>query len=258
MRHTDPRGFPVIAFLGAAATLVVALLFVVALPVAASDDPPDVSYTTVVVAAVTSDDGNPATSFRVTWHDTHDCSDSYNAYVNDIESSAHLGTGTTEVSNVIENSDLRNGLGYWVYAVCGEMYIGRHLPVVGVPEGAGPGRSSAPMPGTHTSEPALTSLSLDVGNLDHSFHKYRFAYVVQDVPDETEQVTVTASARAGNAIKFVDGHGERYIDDCDGWSCQYQYRDGNGNELQVLQDADDDVPGFQINLKENGASFLIH
>ena len=255
MRHTAMRGFPVIAFLGAAATLVVALLFVVALPVAASDDPPDVSYTTVVVAAVTSDDGNPATSFRVTWNDTHDCLEGYNAYVHDIESYEHLGTGATEISNVIENSDLRNGLGYWVYAVCGEMYIGRHLPVVGVPEGV---RSSALMPGTYTSEPALTSLSLDVGNFDHSFHKNRFAYVVQDVPDETEQVTVTASARAGNAIKFVDGHGERYIDDCDGWSCQYQYRDGNGNELQVLQDADDDVPGFQINLKENGASFLIH
>ena len=255
MRHTAMRGFPVIAFLGAAATLVVALLFVVALPVAASDDPPDVSYTTVVVAAVTSDDGNPATSFRVTWNDTHDCLEGYNAYVHDIESYEHLGTGATEISNVIENSDLRNGLGYWVYAVCGEMYIGRHLPVVGVPEGV---RSSALMPGTYTSEPALTSLSLDVGNFDHSFHKNRFAYVVQDVPDETEQVTVTASASAGNAIKFVDGHGERYIDDCDGWSCQYQYRDGNGNELQVLQDADDDVPGFQINLKENGASFLIH
>ena len=114
------------------------------------------------------------------------------------------------------------------------------------------------MPGTYTSEPALTYLGVNVGNLAPSFHKNRFAYVVQEVPDETEQVTVTATARAGNAIKFVDGHGEVSITDCGSIRCQYEYEDGDGNKLEVLQDADEDAPGFQINLKENGASFMIH
>ena len=202
MRHTAMRGFPVIAFLGAAATLVVALLFVVVLPVAASDDPPHVDYITVVLTAVTLDDKR-ATNYRVTWNDTQDCSEVYNAYMRTIGTIRHLGSGSTEISYSFKNSHLHDALGLWFYVLCGEIHDdprlqGRVVSLIGVPEGF--------MLGTYTSEPALTYLGVNVGNLAPSFHKNRFAYVVQEVPDETEQVTVTATARAGNAIKFVDGH----------------------------------------------------
>ena len=72
-----------------------------------------------------------------------------------------------------------------------------------------------PVPGTYSSEPALTELTITPGTLGPAFEKQGFLYSVLDLQNENEQVTLTASAKAGYSISWnpdtdadpnTDGH----------------------------------------------------
>ena len=71
------------------------------------------------------------------------------------------------------------------------------------------------MPGTYSSEPALTSLTVTPGTLGPAFNSYGFLYSVLDVPHTNDQITLNATAKTGYTISWhpaadadpnTDGH----------------------------------------------------
>ena len=71
------------------------------------------------------------------------------------------------------------------------------------------------MPGTYSSEPALTSLTVTPGTLGSAFNSYGFLYSVLDVPHTNDQITLNATAKTAYTISWhpaadadpnTDGH----------------------------------------------------
>ena len=187
--------------------------------------PSPISYITVVIA----DSGTAGSTYTVSWHDTGYCGryrnyevylagkGIYEVYVNNILSTAtsYITLGTTAGTNTQltaseDNFPLSGQRLVQVY--CGDR--GRSVGEVPLPS-ATENSVERPVPGTYSSQPALTSLTVSPGTLGPAFNNYGFLYSVLDVPDSSSQITLNATARSGYTISWdpsqdadanTDGH----------------------------------------------------
>ena len=189
----------------------------------AHDDTPEAysagSYVTVEVAHA----GSAGSSYNVSWDDVRAC---YQEYYVRIErdngggwtSVSKLGTAgrsSSQFSTTLDSFPLgwSSHVGPRILGV----YCGDSARLVGeVPLPSATENSvERPVPGTYSSQPALTSLTVSPGTLGPAFNNYGFLYSVLDVPDSSSQITLNATARSGYTISWdpsedadaeTDGH----------------------------------------------------
>ena len=178
--------------------------------------PSPISYIAVVIA----DSGTAGSTYTVSWHDTKECvgSRKYEVYLTSLRSSgwtslSKLGetaSTNTQLTVSTDNFPLSGQRNLRVY--CGDM--GRTVGEVPLPW-ATENSVERPVPGTYSSQPALTSLTVSPGTLGPAFSNYGFLYSVLDVPYSNNQITMNATARDGYTISWdpsddadanTDGH----------------------------------------------------
>ena len=226
---------------------------------AESDIEPNVGYVTVVVQENNSDPDTPATDFTVTWNDPEECSDGYSAYISGwVGSVLDLGSTDsdgTQIAKTVPQSDLEGGMGYGVEVYCGVRDPSWYIASARVPEY---GPSHFPVPGTYSSEPGLTGLTVTEGSLAPSFHQYRFLHTLEDVPSDAKRITLNATVKAGHSVVFLD-HNVTVMGSCNGSECGFTYEEaGSDNKVEPLKDADEDLDGFQMDLADDQTHFSIH
>ena len=253
-------------------TTVVALVVVFALAsatvaapaLANSEDEPNLrSYITVVVTEDESDPDNVVTRFTITWNDAEDCSAEYNAYFSnglDVAyggDTTHLGSAATDGSQITRSLSNVEGEGiiFDVELYCGTEDSGRLVSSVEIPKAEGSyseDSSRSLVPGTYSSEPPLTALTISHGTLTPAFHSHIEDYTVPDVAQDNNRITVTTTAKTGYTVVLIKDLFGTWIS-CSPWTmllCTEGYQDTYGNEIDPLNDADADAPGFQVDLDE--------
>ena len=220
-------------------------------------------YITGTVTEDTSDPNNVITNFTVTWVDAHVCSTDYNAYlhiVGDAGEVVHLGSATSSGAGITKGlAAVRDNL-YWyrVELYCGTDVAGRWVSRVYIPWS-----ENRPPPGTYSSEPPLSGLSVSHGTLSPSFGSYWFSYNVPDVANDVTRTTITATPKSGYFVEIYESSGGWRGS---GWSrggparpgpnadCQRQAFDSLG-PMPELADADPNTPGFQVDLYD-GVNYI--
>ena len=220
----------------------------------------EVSYITVAVTENTSDPNNIVTNFTVTWSDADDCSTDYNAYLN-IEpgtlpgyetpgSQRHLGSAASDSAQIANGVAGIQGGGFNVELHCGTDGSGRLVSRVDVPFTIG----LRPKPGTYSSEPPLSALSVSHGTLTPAFNSYTSKYNVPDVANEVTRITITATPKEGYAVDHLETAGDWVFPSSvetfgvgGSGDCGRGYSDGNG-PMYERTDADPNTPGFQVEL----------
>ena len=186
------------------------------------DTPDPVDYITVVIA----NSGSAGSTYSVSWNDTGECvgSRKYEVYLTkalDNEWTMHSKLGETANTNTRltvskDNFPMSGQRNLRVY--CGDM--GRTVGEVPLPS-ATEDSVERPVPGTYSSRPALTSLSVSPGTLGAAFKNYGFLYSVLDLPSGDTQITLYATARQDYTISW-----------------------------NPAEDADANTPGHQVDLTE--------
>ncbi len=238
------------------------------------DEPVLVGSVTVVVTQDNSDPDNVITSFAVTWRDYKDCASEYNAYFAThlygvpvigggtyLEGfQIHLGSAASadsEIAKSLSNvQDTSPGFGFEVKVYCGtlESESGRGVSFVYVPQGI----LHRPQPGTHSSEPGLTALTVNPGTLSPEFHNHTVEYTVGDVPNANDMITVTTAVKTGLTVGIIPWDARPIFWLCSPgaggwrWSCSEPYEDED-----TLPDADVDAPGYQLALEEGDNHFAV-
>ncbi len=122
-------------------------------------------------------------------------------------------------------------------------------------------RAYLPKPGTYSTEPGLTVLTVSSGTLTPAFHSQTLNYTVPDVANADGRITLTTTTKADYYnVAFIPGSFYFYIAACShgGQQTSLSYGDGTGNPLYPLTDADANTPGFQMELDEGENVFKIH
>ncbi len=232
-------------------------------------DPLQQGYMTVVVADDLSDADNPATSLTIDFHTTIACSrGDYNAYISNVTDfidgipKRHLGSAASDDVQITSTiSDLQGkGLTFDVEVRCGRD-PGRLSSYVSIPHdesSTSTGSNRRLVPGTYSSEPPLTSLTVSHGALDPTFHSHTTIYTVPDIANANDRMTLTTTAKDGYSIVFVKG-ATYTIHDCPlGGRCTVTYKDADGDSVDPLTDADTDTDGFQVDLDEGENVIMVH
>ena len=199
------------------------------------------------VKAVVTDHGSSGSAFTITWEDAGQCPNWYEAdlfvdtgYLSSIPVKHFIGTsygGQTEISGTVDNTEVINDntssfVSYYVQVTC----IGGFDPISeveiekkswDVPDApvdldtlqlfgyANETKGHKPLPGTYSSEPPLTGLTVTPGTLQPTFDKNGFLYAALDVPNGSDQTTLNATANPGYTISWnpsedadpdTDGH----------------------------------------------------
>ena len=193
--------------------------------------PDPVSYVTVAIA----NSGTTGSTYTISWNDTGDfCRgrlDNYYAYLStELENgwTEYRGLGNTTRTNTqltVSRDDFPMRGQRHVRVYCNELW--RLIGEVPLPS-ATEDSVERPVPGTYSSQPALTSLTVSPGTLGPAFSNYGFLYSVLDVPDSDSQVTLSATARSGYSISW-----------------------------DPSEDADPDIDGHQVDLPERYNSVFI-
>ena len=229
----------------------------------------EVSYITVAVTENRSDPNNIVTNLTVTWSDSNDCSTTYNAYLN-IEpgtrpghetagSQHHLGSAAPDGTKITKGLTGVQGPigGFNVEVYCGTDGSGRLVSRVDIPWSDG-----RPMPGTYSSEPPLSVLSVSHGTLTPAFNSYTSSYTVPDVANDVTQITITATPEEGYFVDLFETSGDGVFaivaysfgpgGPPSGLSadCSRGFSDALG-PLVELTDADPNAPGFQVDLYDD-------
>ena len=185
------------------------------------------SYVTVEI----TDSGSAGSTYTITWNDAGECTSDYRAYLASdywhtyFDSRTRgfrtdqwtryqiLGSTGNENTQIVETLDtfpLRDQRVLRVH--CGD--IGRLVSEVPLPSTT-ENSVERPVPGTYSSEPALTSLTVTPGTLGSAFNSYGFLYSVLDVPHTNDQITLNATAKTAYTISWhpaadadpnTDGH----------------------------------------------------
>ena len=246
-------------------------------PVIAADEgasgqtgPEEVSYITIAVTESTSDADNILTNFTVTWSDSDDCSTNYNAYLN-IEpgtrpghetpgAQVHLGSATSSSTQITNGpTNVQGPLdGFNVEVYCGTEESGRLVSKVYIPWSDG-----RPKPGTYSTEPPLSALSVSHGTLTPAFNSYTASYTIPDVVNDVTRLTITATPKEGYAVDIFEWNGDwvfpfsvELLGIGVGERCIRTYADGRGG-MPELTDADPDTPGFQVDLYDGTTYVMI-
>ena len=228
------------------------------------DEPSELSYLTVVVTEDDSDPDNVVTTFTITWNDAEDCSASYNAYLDGVVGDPiHLGSAASEGEQIA--ASLTNvsaeSMGFDAKLYCGMIGSGRLVDSLWIPEYSTESRAYLPKPGTYSTEPGLTVLTVSSGTLTPAFHSQTLNYTVPDVANADGRITLTTATQADYyTVAFIPGSLYFYISFCShgGQQTSLSYQDDTGNPLYPLTDADANTPGFQMDLDEGENVFVIH
>ena len=234
------------------------------------DEPSELSYLTVVVTEDDSDPDNVFTTFTITWNDAEDCSASYNAYLDGVVGDPiHLGSAASEGEQIA--ASLTNvsaeSIGFVAKLYCGTIGSGRLVDSLWIPEYSRSfdtvpiSRAYLPKPGTYSTEPGLTVLTVSSGTLAPAFHSQTLNYTVPDVANADGRITLTTTTKADYYnVAFIPGSLYFYIASCShgGQQTSLSYQDDTGNPLYPLTDADANTPGFQMELDEGENVFKIH
>ena len=233
------------------------------------DEPSELSYLTVVVTEDDSDPDNVFTTFTITWNDAEDCSASYNAYLDGVVGDPiHLGSAASEGEQIA--ASLTNvsaeSIGFDAKLYCGTIGSGRLVDSLMIPEYSRSfdtvpiSRAYLPKPGTYSTEPGLTVLTVSSGTLTPAFHSQTLNYTVPDVANADGRITLTTTTKADYyTVAFIPGSLYFYISSCShgGQQTSVSYQDDTGNPLYPLTDADANTPGFQMELDEGENVFKI-
>ena len=234
------------------------------------DEPSELSYLTVVVTEDDSDPDNVFTTFTITWNDAEDCSASYNAYLDGVVGDPiHLGSAASEGEQIA--ASLTNvsaeSLGFDAKLYCGTIGSGRLVDSLWIPEYSRSfdtvpiSRAYLPKPGTYSTEPGLTVLTVSSGTLTPAFNSQTLNYTVPDVANADGRITLTTTTKADYyTVAFIPGSLYFYSFFCShgGQQTSLSYQDDTGNPLYPLTDADANTPGFQMDLDEGENVFKIH
>ena len=233
------------------------------------DEPSELSYLTVVVTEDDSDPDNVVTTFTITWNDAEDCSASYNAYLDGVVGDPiHLGSAASEGEQIA--ASLTNvsaeSIGFDAKLYCGTIGSGRLVDSLMIPEYSRSfdtvpiSRAYLPKPGTYSTEPGLTALTVSSGTLTPAFHSQTLNYTVPDVANADGRITLTTTTKADYyTVAFIPGSLYFYSFVCShgGQQTSVSYQDDTGNPLYPLTDADANTPGFQMELDEGENVFKI-
>ena len=225
-----------------------------------------VSYITVAVTEDTSDPNNIVTNFTVTWSDSEACSTNYNGYLN-VKPSTRPGHETTGSqhhlgSTASDGTQMTKGLtgvqgaveGFNVEVYCGTDSSGRMVSRVAVPWSDG-----RPKPGTYSSEPPLSAMSVSQGTLTPTFNSYTSRYTVPDVANNVTRITITATPKDGYSVDLFETSGDGVFAliaySIGPWGppsglspdCGRSMSDTLGPLIE-LTDADPNTPGFQVDM----------
>ena len=154
-------------------------------------------YVTVVVADDLSDPDNPGSSLDITFYPNYPPSytctrGGFNAYISnwldDFSGIAprHLGsaaTDATQITGTISNL-AGEGLVFDVEVFCGTDTTGLLVSWAKVPHDKSSTSTESNrrlVPGTYSSEPPLTSLTVSSGALSPTFHSHTFTYTAPDL-----------------------------------------------------------------------------
>ena len=225
-------------------------------------------YVTVVVADDLSDPDNPGSSLDITFYPNYPpnytCTrGDFNAYVSNWLDDfsgipkRHLGSAATDDTHQITStiSNLAGeGLVFDVEVFCGTDTTGLLVSWAKVPHDKSSTSTESNrrlVPGTYSSEPPLTSLTVSSGTLSPTFHSHTFTYTAPDLTNAENRVTITTTAKPSYSItfiKFVTAYsGELHCPWASG-VCTVTWRDSSNNVVDFLTDADPDTDGFQIDL----------
>ena len=190
------------------------------------ETPDPISHVTVNIA----DSGSAGSTYTVTWNDAGRCTRDYRAYlaagVGPFEFDRYTGIyeqlwGTYRTLGIVDkgSTQLVKTLDEFPFSgqrtlqvFCGDR--GRLVSQVPLPSRT-ENSIERPVPGTYSSEPALTSLTVSPGTLGPAFANHGFLYAVLDVPYDDSQITLNAAAKAGYTISWdpsndadpnTDGH----------------------------------------------------
>ena len=221
------------------------------------------SYITIVVSEDDSDPDNVVTGFAITWNDAEDCIADYTAYLDGVL----LGSANSESEQIAKSltNVQAESLGFSAKMYCGADDSGRLLSGVWIPEysrsfnTAPPSHAYMPVPGTYSTEPSLTVLTVSSGTLTPTFERHTLKYSVPDVTNTVSRITFTTTPKDGYSVVFIEEHVTAMLSLCSGSGfCNTSYGDGSGNSLYPLTDADADTPGFQADLDEGENLFTVH
>ncbi len=234
------------------------------------------SYITVEVTEDYSDPINIVTNFAITWSDTAVCSVDYNAYLNikpstltgdETEGSQlHLGSAASDGAQITAGlTGVQGGVrGFDVELYCGTDGSGRLVSRVVIP-----GEYTRPKPGTYSSEPPLSALSVSHGTMTPTFQGGTSRYTVPDVANAETRITITATPKEGNFVKFFEGADSPVIGlIVDAWGlgprpsglsedCSRGFGDYYGPLIEMT-DADPDTPGLQVDLYDDKSYVWVH
>ena len=221
------------------------------------------SYLTVVVTEDDSDPDNVVSTFTITWNDAEDCSASYNAYLDGVVGDRiHLGSAASEGEQIA--ASLTNvsaeSMGFDAKLHCGTIGSGRLVDNIWIPEYYRSSRNYPPKPGTYSTEPGLTVLTVSSGTLTPAFHSQTLNYTVPDVANADGRITLTTTTKADYYnVAFIPGSLYLRFSVCShgGQETSLGYQDDTGNPLYPLTDADANTPGFQIELDEGENVFKV-
>ena len=196
----------------------------------------------------------------VSWSDPGNCSSDYNLYLavtptdNDAETArTHLGSaasGSDEATQAISHEIpvFPSGVSR-VPIVEVELYCGEYEAsslVSSTRLAMGPFNLRE---GTYSSAP-LTALTISSGTLSPSFDRGIHRYAAE-VPSDTEAITLEPAVLTGFFTDFVKNPVWGIVSGCWGGplrgTCIYGYGDGTTTGI-ILNDADEDTDGFQIDL----------
>ena len=230
------------------------------------------SYITVEVTEDYSDPINIVTNFAITWNDADVCSVDYNAYLNikpstltgdeAEESQLHLGSAASDGAQMTAGlTGVQGGFrGFDVELYCGTDGSGRLVSRVVIP-----GEYTRPKPGTYSSEPPLSALSVSHGTMTPTFKGGTSYYTVPDVANAETRITITATPKEGYFVEFLEGSDSLVLSflvtsgSISGLSadCGRSHTDYYG-PLVELTDADPDTPGFQVDLYDDESYLWVH
>ena len=234
------------------------------------------SYITVEVTEDYSDPINIVTNFTITWSDAAVCSVDYNAYLNikpstrtgdETEGSQlHLGSAASDGAQITAGlTGVQGGVrGFDVELYCGTDGSGRLVSRVVIP-----GEYTRPKPGTYSSEPPLSALSVSHGTMTPTFQGGTSRYTVPDVANAETRITITATPKEGNFVKFFEGADSPVIGlIVDAWGlgprpsglsedCSRGFGDYYGPLIEMT-DADPDTPGLQVDLYDDKSYVWVH
>ena len=172
------------------------------------------SYITVVVREDTSGPNDIISNFTVIWSDSDDCSTDYNAYLNIYPETGlghetpgnqlHLGSASFDETRMTKGLAGVQGSfeGFNVELYCGMDGSGRMVSRVDIAPWQSP--TTRPSPGTYSSKPPLSALSVSHGTMTPTFESHTSDYTVPDVDNADTRITITAIPKAGYFVEFYE------------------------------------------------------